>query len=120
MGHGALPPCCREYTAVRMSKRALPHDCREFWIPWRALPHYCRESLGSNKDCKSVLCRLVAERSSECVDAEKGTIMSLTKKLMVVFPFLLLASATQADSPGSYFLDFPERMAVVVDESGKG
>ena len=44
----------------------------------------------------------------------------LAKKLTLVAAVSLLAPAiAQADSPGSYFLDFPERMALVVDATGK-
>jgi hypothetical protein len=44
----------------------------------------------------------------------------LAKQLTLVAAVSLLAPAiAQADSPGSYFLDFPERMALVVDATGK-
>ena len=46
--------------------------------------------------------------------------MNLPKKAILVSSLSLLAAAiARADSPGSYFLDFPERMALVVASTGK-
>jgi hypothetical protein len=45
--------------------------------------------------------------------------MNLTKKLILASPLLLLAYATRADTPGYEFMDFDERMALVVDATGK-
>jgi hypothetical protein len=47
-------------------------------------------------------------------------IMNLSKRVILASTLsLLLATAARADAPGSYFLDFPERMALVVEPSGK-